>query len=92
MSSTSHYEVFGTLPTLTDEEKERIMNPPEPPEPYVLPAASADALGGVKLAENVADSEAETLAALVTSFNALLASLKAAGIMAADEEAEEAET
>ena len=51
---------------------------------YTLPAATTEALGGVKMAENVADSEAEALATLVTSFNALLASLKAAGIMEAD--------
>ena len=53
-----------------------------------LPEATADAIGGVKLAENQADSEAEDLATLVTDFNTLLASLKAAGIMAADEEEE----
>ena len=53
-----------------------------------LPEATADAIGGVKLAENQADSEAEELATLVTDFNTLLASLKAAGIMAADEEEE----
>lgn len=36
-------------------------------------------------AENQADSEATTVAALKEDFNALLAKLKAAGIMAADE-------
>lgn len=55
----------------------------------LLPEASADAIGGVKLAENQADSTAEELATLVTDFNTLLASLKAAGIMAPDEEEEE---
>ena len=53
-----------------------------------LTEATADAIGGVKLAENQADSTAEELATLVTDFNTLLASLKAAGIMAADEEEE----
>lgn len=56
---------------------------------YTLPAATTDALGGVKMAENVADSEAEALATLVTNFNALLASLKAAGIMEPDADASE---
>ena len=37
-------------------------------------------------AENQADSDAEELADLVTAFNALLAKLKAAGLMEADEE------
>lgn len=35
-------------------------------------------------AENQADSEATTVVALKTDFNALLAKLKAAGLMAAD--------
>ena len=51
---------------------------------YVLPAATADALGGVKLAANQAALEATELADVVTAFNALLAKLKTAGIMAAD--------
>ena len=57
---------------------------PAYPEDYVLPAATADALGGVKLAENQADSAASTIAGLNLEFNALLAKLKAAGIMATD--------
>ena len=57
---------------------------PTYPESYVLPAAAADALGGVKLAENQADSAASTIAGLNLEFNALLAKLKAAGIMAPD--------
>ena len=57
---------------------------PTYPEDYVLPAATADALGGVKLAENQADSAASTIAGLNLEFNALLAKLKAAGIMAPD--------
>ena len=54
----------------------------------LMPEATAEAIGGVKLAENQADSEATTVAKLVTDFNTLLASLKAAGIMAPDEEEE----
>ncbi len=57
---------------------------PAYPEDYVLPAAAADALGGVKLAENQADSEAAEVADLVDDFNALLAKLKAAGLMTDD--------
>ena len=48
--------------------------------------ASADALGGVKLAANQVDSAASTIAGLNLEFNALLAKLKAAGIMAPDTE------
>ena len=55
-------------------------------DPYVLPAASAEAIGGVKLVANQAASEATELADLVTAHNALLAALKAAGVMAADAE------
>jgi len=57
---------------------------PAYPEDYVLPAAGADALGGVKLMANQADSTASTIATLNIEFNALLAKLKAAGIMAPD--------
>ena len=44
--------------------------------------ASADVLGGVKQAANQADSTATTIADLKADVNALLAKLKAAGIMA----------
>ncbi len=47
---------------------------------YVLPAAQTDALGGVKQAAAVADAAA---APTQEEFNALLASLRAAGILAA---------
>lgn len=57
---------------------------PAYPETYTLPGAAADALGGVMLAENQADSTASTVASLTDDFNALLAKLKAAGVMAAD--------
>lgn len=53
---------------------------------YTLPAATAEAIGGVKMAANQEESaSAETL---LNDFNALLAKLKAAGIMEADEEPE----
>ena len=54
------------------------------PSSYVLPAASEDALGGVKLVANQADSTATTVAGLKDDLNALLSALKAAGVMAAD--------
>ena len=57
---------------------------PTYPEAYVLPAAEVDALGGVKLAANQADSAAATVAGLKDDLNALLAKLKAAGIMTPD--------
>ena len=55
--------------------------PPIPPA-YTLPAATASALGGVKKAATQADSTATDAEGLVSDFNALLAKLKAAGIMA----------
>lgn len=48
---------------------------------YTLPAATTSALGGVKKAANQADSVATDVAGVVTDFNALLAKLKAAGMM-----------
>ena len=57
---------------------------PAYPEDYVLPAATAEALGGVQLAANQVDSAASTIAGLNIEFNALLVKLKAAGIMAPD--------
>lgn len=48
--------------------------------------ATESVSGLVKTAANQADSIAEDTATLVTDFNALLAKLKAAGLMAADEE------
>ena len=56
----------------------------EIPNSYVLPEASAEEIGGVKLVANQPASEATELADLVTAHNALLAALKAAGVMAAD--------
>ena len=48
--------------------------------------ATESVSGLVKKAANQADSIAEDTATLVTDFNALLAKLKSAGLMAADEE------
>ncbi len=48
--------------------------------------ATESVSGLVKMAANQADSIAEDTATLVTYFNALLDKLKAAGLMAADEE------
>lgn len=54
------------------------------PAPYTLPAATASALGGVKQAAAVTDPEdAAEAAAIVTSFKALTASLRTAGILQA---------
>ena len=53
-------------------------------EPDPLEAATTDAIGGVMLAANQADSTASTVAGLKDDLNALLAKLKAAGVMAAD--------
>ena len=46
--------------------------------------ASVEGLPGSTPAENQADSTATTVAAMKDDFNALLAKLKAAGLMAAD--------
>ena len=86
-ASTSHYTEYGTLPTMTEAQKEQVLT-----EPYVLPEAGAETLGGVLQAENVAASEATTVAALKGTVNDILSALKAAGIMAADPEEEQAET
>lgn len=51
-----------------------------------LPRATADVAGGVLQAENQADSTASTIAELKADVNALLAKLKAAGVIAPDEE------
>ena len=52
------------------------------------PAATTDAAGIVKQAENIAESEATTVALLKADFNDLLDALKEAGIMEADPEEE----
>lgn len=49
-----------------------------------LEVLSGATVTGLPVAENQADSVATTVAGLVIDFNALLAKLKAAGLMAAD--------
>lgn len=51
------------------------------PAAYTLPAATADVLGGVKLAASQTDSVAATIADLKSDFNALLGKLRVAGLM-----------
>ena len=58
-------------------------NLPEGGGTYTLSAATASALGGVKQAAAVADAASDAdAAAIVTTLNALLASLRTAGIVA----------
>lgn len=57
-------------------------DPGEDAEPYVLPAATTEAIGGVKQAAAVADAADTPTQA---EFNNLLASLRAAGILAPNE-------
>lgn len=52
-----------------------------PTDPVTIPAATTSAVGGVKKMANQADTAATDVAGLVTDFNALLAKLKAAGMM-----------
>jgi len=52
------------------------------PTTFAPVAATTSVVGGVKMAATQADSTASDAAGLVTDFNALLAKLKAAGIMA----------
>lgn len=52
------------------------------PSTFSPPAATTDAVGGVKQAATQADSTATDVEGLVTDFNDLLAKLKAAGTMA----------
>ena len=61
------------------------INTPTTPEPYILPAATTSAIGGVKKATNVANlAEGAELAAVVTQVNAILSALKVADIMVKD--------
>ncbi|HCF8348103.1 head fiber protein [Klebsiella pneumoniae] len=52
------------------------------PSTFPPSAATTSTIGGVKMAATQANSTATDAAGLVTDFNALLAKLKAAGIMA----------
>lgn len=51
-----------------------------------MPAATTNKVGGVKQAAAVADSTATSVADLKTNFNALLAALRTAGILAPNSE------
>lgn len=54
-------------------------------EPYVLPAATTSAIGGVKKATNVGNlATGAELATVVTKVNAILSALKVADIMVED--------
>ena len=83
-ASTSHYTEYGTLPTMTEEQKQQILS-----DPYVLPEAEEETLGGVRKAQNVAESSATSVAGLKDTVNALLSALKDAGIMTEDETEDE---
>ena len=92
-ASPASAEALGGIKAITKAETDTVeakigtdskLYVPAYPEDYVLPAATAEALGGLKLAENQVDSAASTIAGLNLEFNALLAKLKAAGIMAPD--------
>jgi hypothetical protein len=52
------------------------------PTTFAPVAATTSVVGGVKMAATQANTAATDVAGLVTDFNALLAKLKAAGIMA----------
>lgn len=59
-----------------------LINKPTIPSAYTLPEATTTTLGGVKKGTSVADVSAEAdVAALITSVNALLESLRTAGII-----------
>ena len=82
-------ETFGGVKAATAGESDTVeVKIGEDGKLYVptYPADATDSVSGlVKMAANQADSIAEDTAALVTDFNALLAKLKAAGLMVADE-------
>lgn len=70
------------LPGAQVKGLEDLLDTPIEPEP--LEAATTDAIGGVMLAANQPDSTATTVAGLKDDLNALLAKLKASGVMDAD--------
>lgn len=55
-------------------------------EGLTIPAATATVVGGVKQAASQSDSTADDAEGLVTDFNALLAKLRTAGIIAASDD------
>lgn len=70
-------------PVLLDENGKMYVAVPWTDTKYTLPAATSAALGGVKQGAAVADAAADAdAAALATKINELIASLKAAGVIA----------
>lgn len=70
-------------PILLDADGKMYVNVPWSDTKYTLPAATSAALGGVKQGAAVADAAADAdAAALATKINELIASLKAAGVIA----------
>lgn len=80
---TGYTQNGKNYPILLDENKKAYVNVPWTDTKYTLPAATSAALGGVKQGAAVAavavDADAATIAAKV---NELIASLKAAGVIA----------
>lgn len=70
-------------PILLDADGKMYVAVPWTDTKYTLPAATSAALGGVKQGAAVADAAADAdVAALATKINELIASLKAAGVIA----------
>lgn len=70
-------------PILLDADGKMYVDVPWTDTKYTLPAATSAALGGVKQGAAVADAAADAdAAALATKINELIASLKAAGVIA----------
>lgn len=70
-------------PILLDADGKMYVAVPWTDTKYILPAATSAALGGVKQGAAVADAAADAdAAALATKINELIASLKAAGVIA----------
>lgn len=70
-------------PVVLDENGKMYVAVPWTDTKYTLPAATSAALGGVKQGAAVADAAADAdAAALATKINELIASLKAAGVIA----------
>lgn len=78
------YTVTGkNYPVLLDENGKMYVAVPWTDTKYTLPAATSAALGGVKQGAAVTDAAADAdAAALATKINELIASLKAAGVIA----------
>lgn len=80
---TGYTQNGKNYPILLDKNKKAYVNVPWTDTKYTLPAATFAALGGVKQGAAVADAAADAdAAALATKINELIASLKAAGVIA----------